>query len=126
MKLRVGTRVCIWYRYPSEMFPRELTARVLNPHRTVHDAVARAIVKDFGYSVVLDEHPTQRLLDHLSSQPPEQADAVRYALAFASIRPPPYVPPMLPPTGGLKREMTEEGEGEGKNLLRTKRPRMQQ
>lgn len=120
MKLRVGTRVRVWYRYPSELFPRELTVRVLNPHRTVYDAVATAIVKDFGYCLDDDEHPTQRLLDHLASQPPEQADAIRYALAFASLRPPSYVPPMLPNPPTTKRDAVDEEDDEEKNAKRAR------
>lgn len=95
MRYLRGHTVRVWYRYPSEPVPRELSVRVLDPHSSIGDAVSRAIARDRGWPDVLDDpQPTLRLLDRLDGAPDPDAF---HALSYASIRPPTFCASRPPP-----------------------------
>lgn len=78
MRLRRGQRVDLWYRYPLDLVPRPVTARIL------HDGCSYGI-----QSVVDSPTPTMDLLGLLEQFPDPD---VLYTLSYASIRPPPFFP----------------------------------
>lgn len=109
MLLRPGRSVRVWYRYPSDLHPRELRARVsaVAPHASIADAVATCIATDLGWDLPCDAHPALALSERIVRE--NRVDAW-YALRYAALPPPPYrVPPSSSPPVRKRAAAWEEG-----------------
>ena len=83
-----GRVVHLWYRYPSEPFPRSVRARVIDPSVSIADAVSLSIARDTGNEEVLaSSTPTLELMRQLQREPNME---VEYALAYTCVQPPSF------------------------------------
>jgi hypothetical protein len=90
MKFNKGQKVNVWYRYPFENFPRELTTKVIHEGSFIADAVSRAIAKDYNLlNIINSRQPTIDLLKALENSPNND---ILYALTYAAIQPPRFCP----------------------------------
>ena len=102
--------VTVWYRYPSDSVPREVKLRIASPQWSIADAVSLQIARDYDLTEVLQStQPTESIKPLLAANP-----HFEFALQWASIRPPEYVP--------FRRSSTKRGvdhqEGEEEELPR--------
>lgn len=90
MRLRLGSTVRMWYRYPSERFPRTVIVRITHDGCAIGDAVAASIARDRGLAeIATSPTPACDMMRYLQAHPDEDA---AHALSFAAIQPPAFYP----------------------------------